>query len=730
MEETSSSDVVSEYANESSHNEFFKHMPAHFAEKLYARTKEDLLDITNTYDHIVDIYDIYDNRLRLERNTYNPKNKDDRDMSQGAIKLGNALVIESHTWAKIDGIMDIDLTRLIILLICNWVRKNDNKGSAKVKRLYTSLFFSVLINIEYCTKNNSDDKEMEKIFQAMCAVVHEYLHKMPSAQKMVFSNEFRHVLRHGATYGFSKLIKFDRKIKNSKIECEDIYLESKKLDEVINAQLHSLLRSCDQERIRTVSPNSAKLLKDIVGTIYHSTDTACCKVFTTDYKKQYHLFVVGSIRQNTHIYNSDIDLVVVLSEDFRNELLKAKTSARFRSNGSRPNPFPPFEKLKAPGVKCRGTKTFASAYDTNAEICIEACYNLAEQLSENEEFGHIECITSNAPTVRCRYSSRKCCNVRVDISFDVSTLKNTMLVAEYAKKHSLCSKVMRIVKLWAVSNQIADAFQGYLSGFQWLLLVVFYLQKCFYLKIVTGNTVSHETLHVDAGKFSDMNLPFNPSQIAETQCIQCDSVEQELAHRRINAYEYVKRVCDSCTEQGYDEVGVSKSLVWQNSNEGYNADYAQPWDDVMLTDVVRGFFNFYCCDFNFFSTIINITEPNDQIFKSAYKMNSENAKFMIRDPFNPTRRISPRSMRHQDKISRCMIDTLRCLSKLDDEIDIISALKVYKFEEEALKHSKMCANTSAIAHNKDPNVMSIARRVMHLRNQNIGYANTSPMDMI
>lgn len=559
MDYSSSSDVLPECgtANDSLkyHTEFMNHVDEKFSEVLYRDTKDDLLSIgKHSYTH--NLCDVMKGMHRA-RGSYAQK------LARWGEELAKKLFVENNMWSKIDGVMGVKLTRLIILLLCNWVRINHHKSPQKVKRWYSLLFFSVLINIESL---KSKDVEIDKLFQALCAVMHEYCYKMPPMQKNVFVDDFRHIVRHGATYGFAKLKsayghgrdKSRNTNTNTSVSvCIDMdAVFEKQLDELLNAQLYNMVKKFSKKNSMKYSNSNTQLenkksdlicadwihksLIDVVGKVYHTADGACADVFSIQEKKEYHLFIVGSLRQNTYVSSSDIDLVVVLSQDMKSELLNARTRACNSTNGSRPNPFPPYEKQKTPGVLYRKLKTFA---DNNNES-IEACYDLAETLHKTEVFNSIECVTSNVPTIKCRYTNDMYSNVRVDISFDVNTLRNTLFAAEYANQHNICVQLMKVVKLWAVRHKIADAFKGYFSGFQWMFLVVFYLQKSYHIQVNTNNTFLNKPLYVNHRTFVDLDLPFHGAPVRHPQ--KYNTAEEELAHKHITTYEYIKLVCYNC----------------------------------------------------------------------------------------------------------------------------------------------------------------------------------------
>lgn len=74
-------------------------------------------------------------------------------------------------------------------------------------------------------------------------------------------------------------------------------------------------------------------------------------------------------------------------------------------------------------------------------------------------------------------------------------------------------------------------------------------------------------------------------------------------------------------------------------------------------------------------------------------------------------------MREQDKVSRCIVGTQRCMDVLSDSKDVQNAMDLFKIEGDVSVSLYGGVNVPR----KDPKLLSIKRRVLLLREQKIGY---------
>jgi hypothetical protein len=176
-------------------------------------------------------------------------------------------------------------------------------------------------------------------------------------------------------------------------------------------------------------------------------------------------------------------------------------------------------------------------------------------------------------------------------SFDICFLNdiavaNSGLLRQYSLVDTRVRSLMMTVKQWAQEYKLNSAKDNYISSYAWINLVIFYLQCLGFVP----NLQSRQLM-------ADVDVKPNPEG---------------------NYWHYVNEL-DTCT------------LTWEEVNR--KSDWSAPaeFQDLPVSALLYGFFEFYSCRFPSATFAVSIKEGSIKILKSNQR--KLNLFFSIEDPF-------------------------------------------------------------------------------------------------
>eukprot|EP00927_Polykrikos_kofoidii_P042981 TRINITY_DN37039_c0_g1_i1.p1 TRINITY_DN37039_c0_g1~~TRINITY_DN37039_c0_g1_i1.p1 ORF type:complete len:756 (-),score=117.27 TRINITY_DN37039_c0_g1_i1:182-2419(-) len=252
--------------------------------------------------------------------------------------------------------------------------------------------------------------------------------------------------------------------------------------------------------------------------------------------------------------SSDVDCVVSLPEEKVKELATRRMSERADAS-----------------EKCASRRKRAAAA---AAVCILADTMRHEMSSANAGIKlHVKevVVDSRVPLVKCETSG----GIALDVSFNnVLPYHNTRLLRAYTQLDQRVGKLGRIVKHWAKCRRINDAWDGTLSSYSYILLVIHYLQRV--------------------------------GLVPNLQDKSLVSAERRNAYGQedlVDGLHDVWFMDPSKTLQGMPELGAWKASAPK---------------DATLFGLLAGFFRYYAYQFPIYSEVISIRLPGGRLSKLAY----------------------------------------------------------------------------------------------------------------
>eukprot|EP00918_Siedleckia_nematoides_P005008 GHVU01011073.1.p1 GENE.GHVU01011073.1~~GHVU01011073.1.p1 ORF type:complete len:1023 (-),score=152.50 GHVU01011073.1:243-3311(-) len=111
--------------------------------------------------------------------------------------------------------------------------------------------------------------------------------------------------------------------------------------------------------------------------------------------------------------------------------------------------------------------------------------NLVERVGRLASFRpqllNVELVNASVPIVKIAMETQTgIANVDICVDLRCQSLFNTRLVRAYAVANGAFADLTILIKMWCSKFRISQAKDGFFSGYQWTLLVIYYLQHCVY----------------------------------------------------------------------------------------------------------------------------------------------------------------------------------------------------------------------------------------------------------